>query len=317
MGFLIKKITENGFNLVRLVDERASTEVDILPSFGALLHGFRIKTPDSFFNVIDHYESLDQLKAQLDRSYKSSKLSPFPCRLKQARYSFAGKSYEFQNKFPDGSAIHGLLYDKSFSVLDENADDESAWVKLSYDYKKDDKDYPFDYRCEVKYTLFPGEILQVETKVINNSEVDIPIADGWHPYFTLGGTVDEWLMQFSVSSMVESDESLIPTGRLLDYEQFKVPMTIGHTFLDNCFMVRYQKNLPACEIFNPFNKLKISFFPDPNYPYLQIYTPPHRKSIAIENLSAAPDSFNNKMGLTVLQPGNSQSFALQYKLSLV
>jgi aldose 1-epimerase len=317
MGFSITKPAEKGLNLVRLIDEKSGTEVDILPSFGALLHAFRIMTPDSLFNVIDHYESLDQLKAQLDRSYKSSKLSPFPCRLKNARYSHAGKSYEFKNKFPDGSAIHGLLFKKSFSVDEENAGDDSASIKLSYDYKMDDKAYPFNYRCEVIYTLFAEEILQVETTVLNRSGEAIPIADGWHPYFTLGGMVDEWLMQFSISSIIESDENLIPTGRLLDYEQFKVPMTIGHTFLDNCFLVQNEKNLPACEIFNPFNKLKVSFFPGADYPYLQIYTPPHRKSIAIENLSAAPDSFNNKMGLTILSPGNSQSFALQYKVSLV
>ena len=317
MGFSISKPTENGLNLVRLLDEKSGTQVDILPAFGALLHAFRIMTPDSLFNVIDHYESLDQLKTQLDRSYKSSKLSPFPCRLKNARYSHAGKSYEFQNKFPDGSAIHGLLFNKSFSLDEENGGDDSASIKLSYDYEKDDKDYPFNYRCEVIYTLFAEEILQVETRVINKSSVEIPIADGWHPYFSLGGIVDEWLMQFSISSVIESDENLIPTGRLLDYEQFKVPMTIGHTFLDNCFLVQFEKGLPACEIFNPFNKLKVSFFPGPDYPYLQIYTPPHRKSIAIENLSAAPDSFNNKMGLTILPPGNSESFALQYKLSLV
>jgi aldose 1-epimerase len=317
MGFSISEVSEKGLNLVRLLNEKSGTEVDILPAFGAILHAFRIRTPESFFNVIDNYESLEQLKSQLNTSYKSSKLSPFPCRLKQARYSFAGKSYEFQNKFPDGSAIHGLLFDKAFSIAEKKAGDESASVKLYYDYKKDDKGYPYDYRCEVVYTLFADDTLQVETSVSNKSDIAIPIADGWHPYFTLGGNVNEWLMQFTISAMVESDENLIPTGRLLDYEQFRVPMTIGHTFLDNCFVVKYEQDLPACELFNPFNKLKISFYPDSGYPYLQIYTPPHRKSIAIENLSAAPDSFNNKIGLTILEPGNSQSFAVRYKLSLV
>ena len=317
MGFSIRKLKDNGLNLIRLIDERSGAEADVLPSYGALLHAFRIQTADSLFNVIDNYENLDQLQSQLDRSYKSSKLSPFPCRLKKARYSHAGKSYEFMNKFPDGSAIHGLLYNKSFSLEEEKAGDESASIKLSYDYQEDDKGYPFDYRCEVTYSLYPEEILQVETTVINKSDVEIPVADGWHPYFSLGGTVDEWLMHFTISAIIESDAGLIPTGRLLDYEEFKVPMTIGHRFLDNCFLVRFEKDLPACEIFNPFNKLKVSFFPDASYPYLQIYTPPHRKSIAIENLSAAPDSFNNKMGLTLLKPGDSQSFALQYKLSMV
>ncbi len=75
--------------------------------------------------------------------------------------------------------------------------------------------------------------------------------------------------------------------------------------------------MPSCELFNPENRLKISFYPSNNYPYLQIYTPPHRQSIAIENLSAAPDSFNNQMGLTLLAAGDSQTFTVHYRASLV
>jgi len=46
-----------------------------------------------------------------------------------------------------------------------------------------------------------------------------------------------------------------------------------------------------------------------------VYTPPHRKSIAIENLSAAPDVFNNKMGLQVLEPDEQATFATIYQIS--
>lgn len=317
MKHSIKKISENGLSLIRLKDEKSGAEVDILPSFGALLHAFRISKEGSLFNVIDHYEGLDQLKMQLDRSYKSSKLSPFPCRIHEGKYTYNGKQYEFENKFADGSAIHGLLYDKSFSILEQGADEGSASVSLKYEYRKDDPQYPFDYSCEVIYTLFPDHMLEVMTRVTNDSSESIPMADGWHPYFKLGGNVDEWLMHFNSLALVELDANLVPTGRLLKYDQFQVPMTIGQTELDNCFQVRHEKGMPACEIFNPFNKLKVSFFPDVSYPYLQIYTPPHRQSIAIENLSAAPDSFNNKMGLSILKPGESQRFSLQYKLSLV
>jgi aldose 1-epimerase len=317
MSFSIKETTENGLSLIRLIEKKTGTEVDILPSYGALLHAFRINVEGSPLNVIDHYESLDQLKSQLDRSYKSSKLSPFPCRIHEGKYSYNGKQYEFENKFVDGSAIHGLLYNKSFSIIEQHADEGFAAVSLKYEYRKNDLQYPFDYSCEVIYTLFPDQVLEVITRVINESNDSIPIADGWHPYFSLGGKVDEWLMHFNAISLVEFDSKLVPTGRQLKYEEFQVPMTIGKTELDNCFQVRYEKGMPACEIFNPFNKLKVSFFPDSSYPYLQIYTAPHRKSIAIENLSAAPDSFNNKMGLSILYPGEAQSFGLQYKLSLV
>jgi aldose 1-epimerase len=47
---------------------------------------------------------------------------------------------------------------------------------------------------------------------------------------------------------------------------------------------------------------------------LQIYTPPHRKSIAIENLSSAPDAFNNKIGLIELGPEDSHAFQTRYRI---
>jgi aldose 1-epimerase len=317
MSFSILQISENGLDLVRLREDSSGTEAEVLPSFGALLHAFKIRMGTSLFNVIDHYDSLDQLKKQLDTSYKSSKLSPFPCRIGEGKYTHAGNRYEFLNKFIDGSAIHGLLYNKSFSILEQHAGNDSAFLLLNYEYRKDDDQYPFDYTCRVAYTLFTEGVLQVETTVTNKSKVPIPMADGWHPYFRLGGKVDEWLMYFNAASMVEFDKQLLPTGRLLHYDHFNVPMTIGPMELDNCFLIRHKTGEPVCELFNPFNKLKVSFIPGSTYPYLQIYTPPHRQSIAIENLSSAPDSFNNKMGLTILEPGDSQSFDLQYRLSMV
>ena len=85
--------------------------------------------------------------------------------------------------------------------------------------------------------------------------------------------------------------------------------------LDNCFLLKTGHDKPACKLVNPSNGLSLSFFTDATYRYLQIYTPPHRSSIAIENLSAAPDCFNNKMGLLLLLPGDSQTFTVSYQLS--
>ncbi|MGL6269156.1 MAG: hypothetical protein ACRC2O_14590, partial [Chitinophagaceae bacterium] len=61
--------------------------------------------------------------------------------------------------------------------------------------------------------------------------------------------------------------------------------------------------------------MAIEFHPDKSYPYLQLYTPPHRNSIAIENLSAAPDAFNNGMGLVTLEPDHTRTFSTRYKIT--
>ena len=315
MSFSIEDQQINNLNLVALKDETSKTEIAILPQYGALLHSFSININDNQFNVIENYKSKEEVDKTLSSSYKSSKLSPFPCRINNATYNFNGKKYSFENKFIDGTAIHGLLFNKSFSATRKKITENEAYIILEYNYNKDDAGYPFNYTCTVEYILQKNNFLTIKTTVTSQSQIAIPIADGWHPYFRLGGTVNHWLMQFESEYIVEFNESLIPTGKLLPYNKFNSPQQIGNIQLDNCFVLKKKFKKSVCSIYNPKNKLRISFFTDNSYPYLQIYTPPNRESIAIENLSGAPDCFNNKMGLILLQPGHSQTFTVSYQLS--
>jgi aldose 1-epimerase len=317
MSFSIRHTKENGFDLVNIEDESNATKISVLPGFGAILHSFKVRTRDgSVVDIIDGYPDLATLKAGLSRSFKGPKLSPFPCRIRDGKYSFNDKEYRFHNLFSDGNAIHGLLYNKPFSVLEQSTGDSSGSIVLEYAYKKDDQGYPFDYVCQVRYILHSDSLLEVVTSVTNLDQSVIPIADGWHPYFQLGGRIDDWRLQFHSAAIVEFDDQLVPTGKLSQYDAFESPHLIGDTFLDNCFSLKPDLVSAACELRHPDNGLTLSIFSDASYPYLQIYTPPDRTSIAIENLSGAPDCFNNKMGLTLLSPGHSQIFTARYKVGV-
>jgi len=320
MNFSIRHLEENGLRLVILREETTATEVALLPEHGASLHAFKVRPAagngNNQFNVIDNYRDLAQLEKEIGQSYKSPKLSPFPCRIRDGKYTFENREYRFSRLFNDGNAIHGLLANKAFITLEETTSEVSATLSMEYRYNKEDEGYPFDYVCGVRYILHPDNMLEVVTTVTNLDDRVIPIADGWHPYFQLGGRVDDWEVQFHASAIVEFDERLIPTGNLLQYNTFDTPRLMGDTFLDNCFTLKQGLVSAVCELFNPANGLRVSFYPDPSYPYLQIYTPSTRQSIAVENLSGAPDCFNNKMGLTLLQPGHSQIFTARYKVSV-
>jgi aldose 1-epimerase len=314
MRFTVIHRIENDLPLVLLLDQQTGTEVSFIPSVGAQLHSFVVKTSHGAFNIIDHYTSLEDLNINNTRSHKSSKLSPFVCRIKDGKYHYDGREFEFINKFQDGSAIHGLLFDRPFKVTNQIATETIASVTMQYHYKQDDKAYPFDYSCLIKYQLKQDSLLSVETVVVNTGKQRLPIADGWHPYFTLGGKAGDWELYFTADQLVEFNDKLIPTGKLLPNRHFKTPEKIGATFLDNCFLLNKFEGKPSCTLNNPGNGLQLLFFPQKHYPYLQLYTPPHRNSIAVENLSAAPDCFNNGMGLTCLEPGHSQTFILGYQV---
>ena len=101
--------------------------------------------------------------------------------------------------------------------------------------------------------------------------------------------------------------------KLQKVQQFENGKYLKDIFLDNGYLL--DPNHSRCVLEN--NNYKVLITPDHNYTYLQIYTPPHRKSIAIENLTGAPDSFNNKMGLLMLEPNKPYYFKTSYQLQTI
>lgn len=314
--FTIDHRTENGLNVIYLIDNSSQTSVGILPDHGALLHAFTIMVNDQPFNIIDNYKDIEELKQQLSTSYKSAKLSPFVCRTNKGKYLLNGKEYEFQNKFPDGTAIHGLLFNHKFTEIESFVNEQNACITLGVNYKAEDAGYPYNYSCHVTYTLLPCNELKINTTVVNKGPDPMPLADGWHPYFKLGAPVDELELKFNSTKMLEFNDSLIPTGDMIDRPEFKEGKKMGDTQLDNCFLLeKTDKDQPVCTLSNPSNGLQLKIYAEQNYPFLQLYTPPGRQSIAIENLSGAPDCFNNRMGLLIVAGGEQVNFSVRYSVS--
>lgn len=294
---------------ISLKDEISECEVEIY-SFGALLNSFSVALNGSMINIVDGFQSSIDAEQNISNGFKSAKLSPFVCRMNKGEYNFGNVNYKIEKFYLPPHAIHGLIYDAVYEILTINADENSASVTLAYEYSCNDNGYPFNYYSEVIWTLSANYNLSVTTKVINKTAHSIPFADGWHPYFTLGTTVDECSLQFDSNTMIEFDETLIPTGNKVDDNRFVNGVLLKDIFLDNCFELN--KN-GACVLQN--NKLKLSILPDATYPFLQVYTPPHRNSIAIENLSATPDAFNNKMGLLLIEPNKEYLFTTTYQIT--
>jgi aldose 1-epimerase len=316
--FEATSIHDADFDKIILKDVTANTSVEIIPGCGAILHAFTIVHNDALLNVIDSYENTADFKNNVTaKGFKSCKLSPFVCRIKNATYNFGDKTYAIQKFLLNSSALHGLLYDAPFIVSAIFADEKSASVTLQYTYTATDKGYPFKYTCAVTYVLKKENVLTITTTITNDDEGLIPIQDGWHPYFSLGSSIDELQLEFQSKDLVVFDEALVPTGELVHYEEFGALKKIGLTEFDNCFTLNFAECQPMCVLRNADKKIQIEIYPEKSYPYLQVYTPSHRNSIAIENLSAAPDAFNNGMGLKVLEPAETATFITAYKITLL
>ncbi|MBS1756445.1 MAG: aldose 1-epimerase [Bacteroidetes bacterium] len=317
--FSISKKKENGFDVIVLKDTANGSLVEILPAHGALLHSFYvINEHKESINVIEQYKDADDVKNNQEANgFKSAKLSPYVCRLANGSYTFGEHQYKVENFYMGDSAIHGLLYNRAFTVVHTNADEGSASVTLLAEYRKNDKGYPFNYDCQVTYSLQKENTLTITTKIINKDAGNIPVTDGWHPYFTFGNSINHLQLEFQSKEMLEFDEGLLPTGRLLPYQDFGSLRIIGDTFFDNCFTVNFAECQPMLVLRDTDKKMQLEIYPEKTYPYLQIYTPPHRNSIAIENLSSAPNAFNNAIGLRTLAPGKEADFITTYKIALI
>ena len=313
--FSIDKKDENGFEKVILKDNSANTYATVLPACGAILHDFVSQGNGQEFNVIESYVSADDFKKNVEKSFLGCKLSPFVCRINRGTYRFGEKKNKIKKFSLGKNALHGELYDKPFLITSETANELHASVTMKYEYRAEDPGYPFNYDCIVTWQLENDNKLSVTTECINKDEGLIPLQDGWHPYFTLGDAVDELQLEFQSNEMVEFNSELIPTQNLIKYIEFNSLKKIENTFFDNCFTLNMDACQPLCVLRNPAKKIEIEIHPEKSYPYLQIYIPPHRKSIAIENISGAPDAFNNGMGVTTPGPATSVLFKTAYKIT--
>ena len=310
MNFEIRKKEVNGETIITLADLTNDTTVELF-SFGSLLNSFIVKTAQGKKELVDGFSSIEAATAEMTPAFKSAFLSPFTCRMNKGEFQHAGESYQVEKFFLPPHAIHGLVFDASFQLAELDTHPDYCSATFTYTYNKEDKGYPFQYHISNCWKLTYHNELSVTTTVTHNNESPIPYAQGWHPYFTLGDdTIDKATLQFSTDKIVAFDDTLLPIGHLEEDARFVEPILLKDISLDNCFQFMDTANA-SCVLANDILQLHIK--PASSYPFLQVYTPPHRNSIAIENLSGAPDCFNNGLGLQLIAPNTPAVFSTTYQ----
>ena len=188
---------------------------------------------------------------------------------------------------------------------------------LEYYYESEDKGYPFKYTIELIYKLTSNDGLTCVTKITNHSEISIPLSDGWHHYFDLGVKVDDLKLKLDVSEIMELDKKNIPTGIKKLYDDFSTPTTLGNSHFDSCFKIHSINGKAETELISTNNKIDLKIWQETGknkYEYLVIYTPPDRKTIAIEPITSNINSFNNNEGIILLEP--NQEFVSSFGVVL-
>jgi aldose 1-epimerase len=298
----------------KLYDSESGEFVSILPYLGGSINQMVLRNGKELVEIIDGYASPEDAQENLMTTFKGSNLFPFPNRIADGKYTFRGQNLQLPLNFPqEKNAIHGLIYDKELKVIDK--EDGEIGCKLLFEYKADETEgYPFQYHLKVSYRFTENHGFECKVKVTNLIDQSIPVGHGWHPYFRLGNVpIKELYLSFPAKEILKVDKRNIPTGETIPYGNFNKSKLIGDTILDNCFHLTEEDGKAEITIMNSDQNMGYKIWQETGiykYNYLQVYTPPHRRSIAIEPMTCAPDAFNNKSGLIVLSP--LESFTAQW-----
>jgi aldose 1-epimerase len=269
----------------------------IVPAFGANL----LDVQFNHISVLDGYNTPEELVE--NKWSKNIILFPFPNRLRDGKYQYGGQTYQFPiNNASSHNAIHGFSKNVEMHVSHVETKKEYASITCTYTHAATHKAYPFHFTFNITFILRGGS-LEIEMVFINTDKVALPVGLGWHPYFKISDKSDDTSLQMPDCQLIDIDARMLPTGKKTPFNDFKKLTKIGHTTLDNGFYITNRTE--NAEVKLKSDKGTLTYWQETGaakWNFLQVFTPPHRESIALEPMTCNIDAFNNQDGLVHLLP---------------
>jgi aldose 1-epimerase len=175
--------------------------------------------------------------------------------------------------------------------------------------------YPFPFSLEIEFFIHDTGKFEVQVEVENLHHTSIPIGFGWHPYFRLTEGANGHALQVPACEKVTINKRMIPTGGRAQFKDFQALTFVEETILDNCFQCSKTSGNYQLMLEGGGRYLTMKA-PIAQFPFFQVFTPPHRESIALEPMTCNVDAFNNKQGLVGLAPDKKWKgkMSLEYRV---
>lgn len=263
--------------------------------------------------VLDGYKS-----DEMATFAQGQTLIPWPNRLADGTYDFAGRKHELPLTEPGkGNAIHGLVRWANWQVTQLKR--SSARLSLMLHPQAG---YPFTLALETDYTL-DSTGLTVCTKARNAGSEMAPYGVGFHPYITVGtDAIDAAKLQVPATTRLELDERGIPTGRRVAVDgseyDFRKLRTIGSTQLDTAFtdLVRDSDGRARVRLQAPNGERAVTVWLDEEHRYVMAFSGDdlpdparRRRSLGVEPMTCPPNAFQTGEDVRRLHPGEEFSSA--------
>jgi aldose 1-epimerase len=241
--------------------------------------------------------------------YRGAVIAPWPNRIVDGRYTFAGHTHQLPLNEPDrGHALHGLVHWVRWAVIGAGPDH----VRLEHHLVPQDG-YPFPLHLVVHYTL-TATGLETSLTARNTGDQPAPYGCCPHPYLVAGpGRVDDWTLHLPADLRLDTDDRLAPTDTTPvtgSGSDFRSARPVGATSIDHAFtgLHRGATGRASVTVHAPAGTgVRLSF--GRWAPWVQIHTADrpepawNRVGLAVEPMTCPPDAFNTGRDLTVLAPG--------------
>lgn len=256
-------------------------------------------------------------------SYRGATLAPWPNRIVDGKYTFAGVERQVALTEPARHhALHGLAGWLDYEAIDKGPSHVTLTAAIV-----PQTGYPWRIVIETTFSLDADGLTQTVTAT-NESPDAAPWGTGPHPYLVAGdGHVDDWTLDLPASEVLAvTPDRLSPIGlRPVDADDptrfdFRQGRQIGDVEIDHAYTAlnRDAEGFATVRVTDSAGS-GVEMVWDAACPWVQIHTsdkgvgkPGHRTGLAVEPMTCAPDAFNADRydydaGLIVLEPGASAS----------
>ena len=239
-------------------------------------------------------------------------LAPWPNRIRDGRYTFAGEAQQLPLTEPDRrNAIHGLVNWMPWRLESRQPDAVTVRCELPAQ-----PGYPWPLLVRTRWRVGAGG-LRVTHEATNRGGRVAPFGLAAHPYLRLPGVaVDDLLLRVPARSRLLVDGRMLPIGAVKvsggEYD-FTVARPIGTAMLDTTFgtLDRAPDGRSSVTLGTADGSAGVSVWADRAFGWWQIFTGDtlsgewHRRSVAVEPMTCPPDAFRSRRDLILLEPGQS------------
>jgi aldose 1-epimerase len=310
---------------VLLRDAEAGSEALVAPGCGANCVSLSIHHGGRRLAVLETPPTPDDLKTRRFRG-GIPVLFPFPGRVRDAAYTFAGRRHQLPRTDRGGvHHIHGVVVAAPWRVAGSEAADSAA---ATLAVGPDDLDpamragYPFDFAATLRFSL-SGQALTILFTLENQGDGPLPFGYGLHPYFRAplaeaGRPLPDATLRYDAPVLVpaatrwpQADGMPIgPAQPLAPEDDYRRWRPLGDAHRDQTMgAISHEAGWSIAAYRDLQSGLEVRVRADDQFREWVLYTQPNRPSLCIEPYSCVPNAINAAdegipdAGLRVLGPG--------------